>query len=215
MQTSNPTKNNYGRRRKRRGRDNKVARIARKVALQEIAKKETEEVERKFYDQEASGSVGVDLSGVVMYVSGIGQGYASNNRIGNLVRGTSLQLRYQLSHGGADTIVRFIVFRWFKDGVPAVTDVLADGPSAGQVVPLSMLQLSHTPYLQILYDNSFVLTTDRALIVDKLYINRAMKISWDSASVRESGHIYILMVSDRATSLPGYNVVSRLRFSDQ
>lgn len=214
--TSNTNKNYYGPKRRRKVKDSKIARVARKVAQQEIAKNEQDEVERKFHDKEIPSGTTAGTAGFVTHLSAIGNGTGYNERVGQLVKVMSLQFRMILTAADSSNAMRTIIFRWFDNTAPVVADVLQALPVGATTHPLSNISIDNRHKIQIMYDNMFALDADDPIQVDKAFIKRNMNVNWEVDDTVSMGHIYFLAVSDSTTvSHPGIHAMFRLRYTDQ
>lgn len=216
MATTNTNKNYYGRRKGRRKKDTKLARIARKVAQQEIAKNEQTEVEKKFWDKEVASATSISSSGFVTHLTNVAPGDDYNDRIGIMIKAVSLQFRMLLTVADTTNIVRIIIFRWFRATTPTTALVLEQLPTGGAISPLSMINVENRRVVQIMYDNLFPLDSDDPIKVDKAFFKKNMKISFAPDDSVDLGHIYFLAISDSvAVSHPTVHANFRLRYTDQ
>lgn len=213
-QTSYPYKNKYNTRRYKKRKDTKLARVARSVAKQEIAKNEAVELEHKFHDIEVNDNP--STSGVITHLSNITQGTTYKQRIADQIKGTSIQFRYQVTVSDTTNVMRIVVFRWFEPTVPGVGDILAIGLSTGTFLPISPINVSNRKFIQVLFDNLITINSTNLENVDKTFIKRNMNIDWKTDGARNKGHLYVLTLSDSiATPHPYFHSIFRLRFTDQ
>lgn len=213
LSTTNTHKNHYGRK-KRHGK--KPSKRLTQQVNQIIAAKEAKEVELKYRDREYNGSAGIDTAGVILPLSDPQTGTSTNQLIGRSFLVKSILLRYQLFIADSFNSMRCIVFRWNSNSVPTVPDVLEDYVTSAAAGPLSPIRIENSSNIQVLYSNVFALSSgvlDTA--IDKVFIQRNMKVQYNDDGSKGIGHIYMLIVSDSvAVSHPTYTVISRCRYLD-
>lgn len=173
--------------------------------------------EKKYYDLSTTGAA--SSSGVVQWLSGLAQGAAGNQRLGNSIKCHALTFRFQAAINAATTggaFIRCMIFidRETRGTTPAVTDVLA------QSITVSPLNMSNTKRFHILYDNIRALDQNgvQTINVKKHFIYKG-HVKWDTTGSSvianaEEGQIFCLILSDQATNTVPYTLYSRLRFYD-
>lgn len=152
--------------------DKRLAHLDKKI------KKLNNEAEVKYNDVNATVAP-VTTTGDFVLLNGINQGASQNLRIGARVKATSLQLRMLVTGPAATTVdnetVRIIVF-WDNDakganptlvGVPSTPPpALLNSLNGLGVELLNPYQLEQRERFKILFDKTYQLTTQVAVIVD-------------------------------------------------
>lgn len=210
--TTNPYKRNYKRRPRRKvatRNDRKIAKIAKQVIVQH----EMKEVELKFHDVRQVFANITASGALYQLTSPIGKGTETYERIGNKIVVKSLLLRLLAQNASDESPLRFIIFRWFDNGAPTAGTVLEDITS---IPSLSPLNTDNTNKMVVLYDQVIALNSvNNMTFTDKIFIKKNMNVEWTDASVMDSGHIFILAISDTVVNPPTLKWSARVRFTDQ
>lgn len=174
-------------------------------------------VEKKVLDTTALNS-GVDNSGAVVWLSDINYGTAYNQRTGMVVKASNISLRMNIrfNTNAAATQLRVILFfnKSLNHGAtPAVGDILQDLNT-----PMSPYQLDNVGDFVTLYDRKFDLDSQRPQAKVNFFCRLRHHIRWDTvgdaAANTETGHVYMLVLSDEAVNTPAIDYYARLRFID-
>lgn len=211
--TLNPYKKNYVKRQRNAINTRSERKIA-KVCKQVIQQHEAQEVEKKYHDLAAApggaGSTGVFYS----FTSTIPEGTGSEQRIGQQVTVKSLQVRYRLLYQDTTNLMRVIIFRWFQQGTPSLSQILQDTVTVPWISPTNRLL---SEFINVMYDNLVTLdATNNFQYVDKIFIKKNMNVTFDDAGNPDYGHVYMLVLSDSAAiPHPTIEFYSRVRFTDQ
>lgn len=150
--------------------------------------------------------------GSINELSTVGTGVTDNNRVGNMVKPTSVKYRcsLKLNASATDTLVRMIVFRWISEAPAAPTDIL-------QTVNITSFKNQDNRYQsQILKDVTFRLSTaEKPEIFIKGSIRTKFPVMYpDGSSVSNKNAIYVLFTSDELVNTPTIAWESRMYFRD-
>lgn len=217
-QTSNPHKNFYGKKRRRKKKLTNMDRRTMRLANQVVEQKLSRVQELKLYDKEIQPGTNVSSSGFLTILTNtISPGDGPTNREGASVMMKSLLVRYNLIGADTTNILRVIIFRWLDDTMPVVTSVLDVLSTSLIVWPTCPINFDNRKKISVLYDQLHALTdtASNSSQVEKLYIKRNLKINWKKDNSEDGGHIYLLAISDSTgLSHPTIHAQSRLRFTD-
>lgn len=194
------------------------------IARMEIAKYNKKKSEVKTYQTNASGT-SITTSGVVINLSsGIAQGAAYNQRIGDTITLKALSIRHYISANstaGSSYVVRILVLRWLGTGDPTVAQVLDTSPGTGADRPNCQLNLNSKKLISVLYDDIITVanqTNDNLpyLVAKKKYIKLGGQATWDAGTTDASnGHVYMICISNNLSTPPQINQTARLKYLDQ
>lgn len=174
--------------------------------------------EKKFYD--VSGTANLGTSGSMVSLDTLTQGAGGSSRNGNSIKASSIQLRATCNINGSatDTFVRFILFI-DKDG-PEAGSAPAPGDLLTAATPTAALNMSYANRFRVISDRVISLSVNgRQAISLNIYRRLNHHIKWDTSGSSavgnyESGHIWLLMLSDQATLTAPTTYTSRLRYYD-
>lgn len=214
LKTANTNRNFYGKKKRKMRANAQTKRIA-KVVNQVLDQKEKHEVELKFHDINQSPGVIGGGGTIFGFTSTIAQGDTSLTREGKQITVKSLLLRYQCLYADAENLMRLIIFRYFKPGVPTVADVIQE--ATGTNPYLSAIKRDNTEFIRVMYDNLIALDNlAHPQQVDKLYMSLNAKCQWTEASVADYGHIWMLAIGDsNVVPSPSLQFNCRVRYTDQ
>lgn len=162
-------------------------------------------------------STATSSAGSVTLISGVAQGDDVNNRQGNSVLGKSMYCSYSIARNAANTNVannvRIVVFKDLSNigTTPTVGDILA---SASVIAPLNV---DHTSRYQILRDDRIALTLNGSgSRFSKHYIrvNDHLKFTGSLATDVYTNALYVLVITDQASSQPTFDANYRFGFYD-
>jgi len=166
------------------------------------------------------GALGPSTAGGCTDFMAIGQGVNAALRIGDRVTLNELHLRVDLIGSDATQFVRVILFQWFDDSVPIVTDIL----DTGTFLPMSWLAdynaVQPTKYA-IIRDTSTSLSTSTGpacanfqwVIKPNQWPKK--QVVYSSASTVGSNKIWLLTISDSlAISHPTVNFAGYVKYTD-
>lgn len=172
-------------------------------------------VEKHYLDTGVSTTI--DTSGSITLLSGIAQGDDVNSRQGNSVLGKTLYSRVVLLRNAANTTamnsVRIMVIRDLNNvgSAPTVTDVLASATVH------SPLNVDHTARYQVILDKVISLSVQGQSGVNRkwfLKVPAHLKFTGSSATDVYKNALYLLLVSDQASSVPSIASTWRLGYYD-
>lgn len=162
--------------------------------------------------------VAVDTTGTVVDLSAVPQGDTDVSRDGDQLMASSISFRYHVTVADSYNITRVILFQWYPQTNPGVSDVL--NVAAGLEV-LSPYETDKASQFKILYDRSH--TTNQPysggafstqVVSKKIRIPRS-KMQFVAASTTGSNKIYALYISDSAVAThPQMSSVYKLNFRD-
>lgn len=216
----NAKKRRYRRRRGRRYRPN-IYTLAKQV--RRVRREVSSLPETKLHTMPLN-LVGIGTAPYLFCMTDIVEGDSEGQRTGIQVTPTKFQFYLQaVAESGDDNWHRVIIFRWFDDVTPAVTDILPD-TTAGSFAGWSNLNIPVNwitkPKFQILADQRFctaigTTTEKNSMFFDKSF-RKTSKIRYKgSAAAAEWGSIYALVVNDSGVvPHPVYQGFSRLLYKD-
>lgn len=200
-----------------------------------FAKKECRKIvncvaEKKYFTN-SPGPADVTNSGVVTCISLIPQGDTDSTRDGDGLVLRSIEINWEaLSSPGTGTslvdCVRFIVFQWFPNSVPAAGSVLLNaGSTSSHLSPWNHDQRFN---FRILYDKRYDVTKANAnpqinsnskVTSPRILITKGFKyhIQYQSGTTVGSNLIYVLAITDTggtAGNVPQYNFYSKINYTD-
>lgn len=213
--TTNPNKNIYGGRKRRR--KNKVPKAIKSEIDRRIAAHDAKEIELKYHDTWLQAqSIGYDTSAYVGILSNMSRGTTSNTRIGTVIKVVGNQIRFSVHAADSTNFVRVILFRWFNPGVsPTTTTVLQADPTTSKVLPWNPIYRDVRKSMHVVYDNLFNIHTYVPQQVDKVYLKNHMNMSFNENDTPDDGHLYIYAVSDSViASHPTITFYNRLKYQD-
>lgn len=178
----------------------------------------TEGAELKYVDlfnNSSASSVGV----MTLLTGGISQSTGQSGRVGDAVNLKSLEFNAYIEPGASTTnCMRFVIFRWNNDTsitTPAVATIL---------------QVTTATYAPCSAYNFQSLSGGTFTVIDDVMLSFAdagetqcyrcvkdlqnMEIQFGPAVTTGRGHIYVLMISGRATTAPTLDWYSRILYSD-
>lgn len=132
----------------------------------------------------------------------LAEGVAENNRVGNQIKPTSMQLRFTMYRGNADSVCRLIVFRWKeRDSSVTLASILEQGSvgTASYVNAPLILETGNRNRFDILHDKCYVLDDGKQNTVNRVInIKMSKKIGYisGSASQERMNEIYYVFISD-------------------
>lgn len=216
MKTANTNKNFYGKKKRKVRSTAQTKRIA-KVVNQVLDQKEKHEVELKFHDLNQPPGVIGGAGAIFALTSTIALGNTSLTREGKQINVKSLLLRYQCVYADPENLMRILIFRYFKPGIPTVADILQEQFSGFTNPYMSAIRRDNTEYIRVMYDNLIALDSlAHPQQVDKLYMALNAKCQWSETSVADYGHIWLLAIGDsNVTPSPSLQFNCRVRFTDQ
>lgn len=190
---------------------NQVKRIARK---QYLSMKE-----KLFFDAQITSAI-VTSSGSITHLSAIPEGDGQSQRTGDLVRAQSLLIRMHIfcnaSAANGNTL-RVIVFRWFQDSTPVLTDILN---SATIIANYNMNNKKHFAIMSDKFHYVALSTAGRSESSPITLLKTKPKYMWrleyddDPGTIPRYGGIYVLCISNEATNGPWVVANTRLRYFD-
>lgn len=181
--------------------------------LTKIQKKQVKRIvnsgrELRQYHVNSTGT-GVSTTVGMIKLSGVVQGDATDNRDGDDLFPTQLQLKWYLAAHASSTepsICRFIIFQWKEDdaaGAPAATDVLQNGTTYALT---DTYNVANKQIMKVLYDR-VVSIRDLPDSGDRFYPQKTIRIfqkrlkriRFNSGAITGSSHIYLMTYSGTAS----------------
>lgn len=181
--------------------------------LTKIQKKQVKRIvnsgrELRQYHVNSTGT-GVSTTVGMINLSGVTQGDAADNRDGDDLFPTQLQLKWYLASHASSTepsICRFIIFQWKEDnaaGAPTAADVLANGTTYA-------LTDTYNPatkqLVKVLYDRVIpikdVVDSGERFYVQKtvrIFQKRLKRIRFNAGANTGTSHIYLMTYSGTAS----------------
>lgn len=195
--------------------------LASKKYVNKLVKKVASKVETKYLS--TSEALTVDYGGVIRKLTGVAQGGADYQRLGDQIQMKSLTIRFAPSNM-ADTfnILRCIIFKWTQDdNVTSPYPSTLLNSTGYTTAPLSawVFDAMRAKKFKVLYDKTFDLNQDLS-VADKLpkviHLKIKNKINFFASTVNGTGHIYMLLISDSGLAPhPIINYVSQAFFTDE
>lgn len=189
----------------------------------EVSKQIAISSEKKYYDRIFNNTSLLNTGQTINLLATIARGTSANERVGDKINITSVQLRGEFEVGDATNTVRMIVFQWYKDPNAAfnvVTDVLDNAAVSGGNGVFSPYNYNSSGTYQVLYDKIYRLDNQgpQSAIFDfKIKKIPKRKVTFLNASNQPiDNSIIVLFISDSgATPNPTFNFVSRVYFTDE
>lgn len=198
-----------------------MPRANKKKQLNRAEKKEVRDIARKaiknmaeihfhasdYYNTVSTSGYVQDLSIITQTSTG------DQNRIGDSITLTSMEVRYDWEVADTTNRVRLILFRWNDDGAPGVNDILLNTVSVPRCYA-SYNKDSRSKF-NILYDKVMVVGqgsgTDN---VKYREFKRKLtgKINYSSGGTSGVKHVYLMAISDSLTGNPTLAFYSRLNY---
>lgn len=180
----------------------------------EVRKMLGSQIEKKYLNAIIAQTGVSSTSGLQCITEGIQQGTTDSQRVGDTIKLTKIYLRLFWGIGDSENFMRFIVFQWKPSDqttAPTAADILL--PGASSIVDISS-QYNHDKrsLFKILFDKTISMngdgtgagspdtSTSRGFCVETL-LPKVDRVSFEAATVRGMGHIYVLSVSD-STIIP-------------
>lgn len=185
----------------------KALTLARKVA-------DAVNIEYKISDTN-SGPQGVDYSGgVLTMLSGISQGVADNQRIGDSIKVQNNMLRFSIARNGADSMVRVLLIWDKQNQIAATSDVLEVVGSVN--APLSPKHYDKRFRCKVLFDKTYTVDTNRSILTDECLLDINQHVQFSAGSTTEyTGDLILMTISNQATTnLPTFQYYNRVSYTD-
>lgn len=181
-------------------------------------------VEKKYFDVDKSGGYQFSVAGTMTKLSGLAQGVADNQRVGDQCKLKSLLIRGFISGNALGALMcRVIVFRWNDDDTvaPTIGDILQQtGTSVVVTSPYFFDQVRQGRFT-VLKDKMIYSTnaasSNNYTVPFKIYRKIGSRIDTKGGSTNGKGHIYMLICSSitNATYCPNIFYNSRISYTDQ
>nr|WAE42296.1 MAG: capsid protein [Cressdnaviricota sp.] len=182
--------------------------------------------EPKYFQKQQTTYAGFDWSGTnpsPISVSSVPQGDTDSQRDGDKLRMFGLQFRYSVVFNpafGLDFIQNcmVVVFQWFPNSIPALSQILANINFSSVVAPFSFINWDQRDQFKILYKKVHCTSyySEQAYSREKFIRNFKHKnIQYSSGGVTGTNMIYVCFLSDAgASALPTYCYQTRLLYTD-
>lgn len=183
----------------------------------------TERSEKKYFDY-ASQDQNISSGGTIFgALSAPAQGVADTERVGDGLRISSMQIRYQVTCADTTNVIRLVMFQWKSSHVaaPAVGDVLQaylPGPAPGIFSPYTHDSRAN---MRILWDSGLLQMSqiDVDAICGTAYVTKGFLddrvIQFVAGAQTGYPHVYLCCISDSgAVAHPTVDFVSRMVFTD-
>jgi len=158
----------------------------------------------------------VGSAGTTCYspMSGITQGLQDlAQRVGDEIRPISFSIKGEIVGADSTNVVRLIVFQWKQETVPVIGDVIQTANVN------SFYNHDNAGLFKILFDRRYT-TSYNGNDVKQVNVNitkgfnRMVKYNATSSTQFHNG-IYICLISDSASfNHPGFNLITRVRYTD-
>lgn len=179
--------------------------------------------ELKSLDVPYIGTVSADLTGACYKWFSVGQGAASNQRIGDDIEVSYIQFKYDWFIADSYNIVRVLVFQWALDDastVPTVADIL--GTASGAAPYNALLNFNNRDKYKILYDKRLLLQSTSTGSVSTPFSSGTItcrpshkKMLYNTGATTGRYMIYTLLCSDSsAVGHPTISVIPRIVYRD-
>lgn len=179
-------------------------------------------IETKFLDT-VQTSTNISTTGGVFAISEIAQGLTSQTRVGDSLKIQHIDVRGRVNVNptAANSLIRVLVFRDL-DGYgtpPATSDVLQ--VTAAVSAPLSPLNFRNSQRFSVLYDELFHMqgtvqgVAGMPFVYSSAHSGHILYLGTTAAAASDGkGSLYIMAVSDEATTTPSLAFYSRILFTD-
>lgn len=179
-----------------------------------------ENMELKYYDTSDSAT-GIGFSGFASSLCTPAQGDTDTTRDGDRIHIERVWFHYGWSNGDNTNVVRVILFQWFPNSAPAVSDILLHTGSAQ--APWSDFNWDNRQEYKILYDKTWYLSAyynggakvkglSKPLIIKNGF---RRNLQFQAGATTGTNQIYKLILSDSgAVPNPLFNSWSRIEFTD-
>lgn len=187
----------------------RAAKAVRKVVKKEISKT----VETKYVNVNVVSSV--TTTPVISFLNTVAQGTTDQTRVGDVIKITSIWMRFLLTVGDTIQFVRLILFQWHPGTTPVAGDILQDTSNPTN----SPYNVDAKPSYRILWDRTFPMSTtgDTAVRVITYNFRKAIRkttfFAGSSTSAQEN--LYLFSASDSGIGPnPTLNLYARVNFHD-
>lgn len=185
-------------------------RVLAKKALT-VAKKAYRLPELKYNDQSIVPTT-VSGTGSINELSVMAQGSSNNQRIGDMVKPTSVKYRctMKINAAATDTLIRMIIFRWVSEEPSTAADVLANATVQ------SFKSEDKRYQSEILVDRVYrISSVERPELFIKGSVKLNKPISYaGGGNVANRNGIWVLFTSDEAVNTPTIAYQARLFYRD-
>lgn len=193
------------------------------LALRKVRKLE-QAIESKIFDN-TEPAYAVDDTGVAYPISDVQAGPAFNERIGDAILPTKLELSYDVrdiaASGTGSRAIRVLVIQCRHRFIPVFDNSGNNGvlePGNATYEYLSALQHDNKHHFTVLYDKTHTLVTGASNEIQSkkvtLYPKRKVVFEDLTATAVEMGRIYVLAISNATTTDVVMDHYSRLYFKD-
>jgi len=165
-------------------------------------------------------STTADISGSMAgLVTGIVQGTAEDERIGDTIRVSALKMKGYIALGDTQNRFRLIVLQWHPDSAfetPSVSKILTTSTTYA-LGPNSLPNYFQRQKYKILYDKSVVLSADRpeAPFTCNVYKKRMRPVQFNVGATTGKNHLYYLIISDSSAAVhPSISFDYQLHYTD-
>lgn len=144
------------------------------------------------------------------------QGLASNQRIGDKIRPTKIQVKGQM-YGANSHVIRMIIFRWHANTVPVGTQILDGVYVTTNRAPFAPYADSTRSMYTILKDKMLICSAAGVQNVPFQFTvgrKKLANVEFAPASATGTQLIYVLMVQDGVITLDTIDCVMRLWYED-
>lgn len=174
-------------------------------------------VEKKTHDAQVNSTF--DYTGIVNCLTLVPGGSAEQQRNGNsiLLKAVAIRGRVALDTIGVNNSIRIIVFQDLSPNPGSVTPANLIESTGTIYAPFSPMNTDNRSRFKILSSKLLTLTqSGNANAAFKFYLPVNTHCKWNSATSSDlnKGHIYTLIVSNTATSLPAVTYMSRVYYYD-
>jgi len=186
-----------------------------KIVSKSFEKKFTKQVDHKFFDTTASGTV--DNTGDLFDICTINVGDTVNTRDGNTIRVFSIEFRYSwfVDPASGGNTCRFLVFRWRGDDsvdVPTLASVLE---AADPLSPYNFESLRQKRLI-VLHDTQNIISDLAPAVCTEKWITNQLhfNINYNTGFTTGTDKIFFLAMTDAGSDPPVIRMRSRVVFTD-
>lgn len=208
------------RRYRKRGGKTSIAKKALRLAKKN--KKLLKDVEWKHVDTSTTATLPASSGGDIIPLNLTAQGLDDNDRIGKEIRTQNLAFRFHCYSNASAGInhVRLIIFRdRSSDGTAPTTVEVLDTNSCK-----SFRNLKYTDRFKVYYDKTFKLSSASSIDASDQtnYIAKFFRMGFRTGytgttavqSAIDEGALYAMVLGSLGTNMSGYNLDTRVRFTD-
>jgi len=178
-----------------------------------------EESELKYFGTQQV-QLPVTTAGYIVDITAIAQGVGDQQRVGDECTLDSLELRYSAAYNLSSALdtFRIIVVEWFPSSTPGIGSILQ--VTGSTLTPLSYYNKDQEPNFKIHYDSLIDLvgnlSNPKAMHSQQIFLTsmRGARLQFVSGGTTGTSHLYVIAVSDQATTGDYLEYIARVNFLD-